>query len=132
VAFPGAFSLAAGPAFLVASRRLAASPGAFLVVGPPTTLRAARRAQVTSGGFSLTGYAVGNGIPPTSFRATVLVNGVMRPATQAEVGIGRAPVVLVSGRLRQRVAGEGTPVVAATLGGSTRYRLLRATEALEI
>lgn len=46
-----------------------------------------------------------------SYRAIVLVGGVLRQVTDALLGTGMKPVVLDSGVLKERSASEGTPMV---------------------
>lgn len=60
--------------------------------------------------------------------ATILVNGVMVPIKPGQVGTGKKPLVYVNGRIRQRVASEGVPIVRV----NGRYRLLAQGETLGI
>lgn len=46
-----------------------------------------------------------------SYRAIVLVSGVLLQVTDAMLGTGLKPVVLNSGVLQERAASEGTPMV---------------------
>ena len=47
----------------------------------------------------------------TSIRALIVISGVLRQITDAEVGTGKKPVVLLDGTLKERTASEGLPIV---------------------
>lgn len=64
----------------------------------------------------------------TSIRALVMVNNLITQITDALVGTGLKPLVLVNGVIQQRVASEGIPIVY----DGNKMRTMSGTETLII
>lgn len=75
-------------------------------------------------------YFGGSGAVVVSYRATILVNGIITKIKTADLGTGKKAVVYVSNRWRQRQAAEGTPIIFDP--ATNRLRLLQVSETLEI
>lgn len=75
----------------------------------------------------ISGEIGGSGAPPIIRRALINVDGIPTLMTNAQVGTGLKPLVLVGTRIRQRQASEGTPLVKV----GNRLTLLHNGETLE-
>lgn len=76
--------------------------------------------------------AASNSVTPVAVavarKACILLNGELVVIPDNLLGTGKKPIVWISGRLRQRVASEGTPIVFV----NGRYRLLKSSETLTL
>lgn len=125
----GSYALTGSAANVTAARKITAGVGAYTLTGNAAGLAAGRKLTAGTGVYSLIGNAVSLSVISTIFRASIVRSGLLEPITDAEVGTGLKAVVYISGRLRQRLVSEGTPIIIKPDG---TYRLLGSGETLRI